>query len=216
MNQEMINAFQEQRHFEELMQPYRAAIMIVKTKLEIIDQELKFKCEHSPIHNIQSRIKSPQSILDKLERKGFSKNFNNIKELNDIAGLRVICQYINDIQYIAQLLVLQDDVIHIKHNNYIQYPKENGYRSLHLIVSVPVYQREGMMQVPVEIQIRTIAMDCWASLEHELAYKTNFVANNDIKQRLKWCADMMAKTDEEMQKVYLELNQPWSNKKCFT
>jgi len=185
MNQEMINAFQEQRHFEELMQPYRAAIMIVKTKLEIIDQELKFKCEHSPIHNIQSRIKSPQSILDKLERKGFSKNFNNIKELNDIAGLRVICQYINDIQYIAQLLVLQDDVIQIKHNNYIQYPKENGYRSLHLIVSVPVYQREGMMQVPVEIQIRTIAMDCWASLEHELAYKTNFVANNDIKQRLK-------------------------------
>lgn len=216
MNQEMINAFQEQRHFEELMQPYRAAIMIVKTKLEIIDQELKFKCEHSPIHNIQSRIKSPQSILDKLERKGFSKNFNNIKELNDIAGLRVICQYINDIQYIAQLLVLQDDVIQIKHNNYIQYPKENGYRSLHLIVSVPVYQREGMMQVPVEIQIRTIAMDCWASLEHELAYKTNFVANNDIKQRLKWCADMMAKTDEEMQKVYLELNQPWSDKKCFT
>ena len=211
----MINAFQEQRHFEELMQPYRAAIMIVKTKLEIIDQELKFKCEQSPIHNIQSRIKSPQSILDKLERKGFSKNFNNIKELNDIAGLRVICQYINDIQYIAQLLVLQDDVIQIKHN-YIQYPKENGYRSLHLIVSVPVYQREGMMQVPVEIQIRTIAMDCWASLEHELAYKTNFVANNDIKQRLKWCADMMAKTDEEMQKVYLELNQPWSNKKCFT
>lgn len=216
MNQEMINAFQEQRHFEKLMQPYRAAIMIVKTKLEIIDQELKFKCEHSPIHNIQSRIKSPQSILDKLERKGISKNFNNIKELNDIAGLRVICQYINDIQYIAQLLVLQDDVIQIKRNNYIQYPKENGYRSLHLIVSVPVYQREGMMQVPVEIQIRTIAMDCWASLEHELAYKTNFVANNDIKQRLKWCADMMAKTDEEMQKVYLELNQPWSNKKCFT
>lgn len=212
----MINAFQEQRHFEKLMQPYRAAIMIVKTKLEIIDQELKFKCEHSPIHNIQSRIKSPQSILDKLERKGISKNFNNIKELNDIAGLRVICQYINDIQYIAQLLVLQDDVIQIKHNNYIRYPKENGYRSLHLIVSVPVYQREGMMQVPVEIQIRTIAMDCWASLEHELAYKTNFVANNDIKQRLKWCADMMAKTDEEMQKVYLELNQPWSNKKCFT
>ena len=128
----------------------------------------------------------------------------------------MICQYINDIQYIAQLLVLQDDVIQIKHNNYIQYPKENGYRSLHLIVSVPVYQREGMMQVPVEIQIRTIAMDCWASLEHELAYKTNFVANNDLKQRLKWCADMMAKTDEEMQKVYLELNQPWSNKKCFT
>ena len=216
MNQEMINAFQEQRHFEKLMQPYRAAIMIVKTKLEIIDQELKFKCEHSPIHNIQSRIKSPQSILDKLERKGISKNFNNIKELSDIAGLRVICQYINDIQYIAQLLVLQAEVIQIKNNNYIQYPKENGDRRLHLIVSVPVYQREGMMQVPVEIQIRTIAMDCWASLEHELAYKTNFVANNDIKQRLKWCADMMAKTDEEMQKVYLELNQPWSNKKCFT
>ena len=206
----------DHKTFWKIMQPYRQAIKVMKMKLESIDGELKCENGYSPIHNIQSRIKSPQSILDKLERKGIGKNFNNIKELNDIAGLRVICQYINDIQYIAQLLVLQDDVIQIKHNNYIQYPKENGYRSLHLIVSVPVYQREGMMQVPVEIQIRTIAMDCWASLEHELAYKTNFVANNDIKQRLKWCADMMAKTDEEMQKVYLELNQPWSNKKCFT
>ena len=205
----MINAFQEQRHFEKLMQPYRAAIMIVKTKLEIIDQELKFKCEHSPIHNIQSRIKSPQSILDKLERKGFSKNFNNIKELNDIAGLRVICQYINDIQYIAQLLVLQDDVIQIKHNNYIQYPKNNGYRSLHLIIKVPVYQKSGVIFIPVEIQIRTIAMDCWASLEHELAYKGAKETNGDIQKRLKRCADLMAETDMEMQKIYMELNQTW-------
>lgn len=210
MSQKIMSIYQEQIYFEELMQPYQAAIMIIKTKLEIIDQELRFKYGHSPIHNIQSRIKSPQSILGKLERKGYSKDFKGIKKLNDIAGLRVICQYINDIQYIAQLLVLQDDVSQIKHSNYIQYPKENGYRSLHLIVSVPVYQQEGAIQVPVEIQIRTIAMDCWASLEHELAYKTNSIASMDIKRRLKRCAGMMALTDKEMQKIYQELNEPWS------
>lgn len=210
MSQKIMSIYQEQIYFEELMQPYQAAIMIIKTKLEIIDQELRFKYGHSPIHNIQSRIKSPQSILGKLERKGYSKDFKGIKKLNDIAGLRVICQYINDIQYIAQLLVLQDDVSQIKHSNYIQYPKENGYRSLHLIVSVPVYQQEGAIQVPVEIQIRTIAMDCWASLEHELAYKTNLIASMDIKRRLKRCAEMMALTDKEMQKIYQELNEPWS------
>ena len=107
----MINAFQEQRHFEELMQPYRAAIMIVKTKLEIIDQELKFKCEHSPIHNIQSHIKSPESIIDKLQRKQYPLERQSLEKLNDIAGLRVICHYINDIQYISQLLIMHDDII---------------------------------------------------------------------------------------------------------
>ena len=209
MNQQIDNILEEQKKFQQLMQPYKAAIKIIKTKLEIIDQNLEFKYGHSPIHNIQYRIKSPKSIINKLERKKLEKNIEGIKKLNDISGLRVICNYINDIHYIAQLLILQEDVVLIKYNNYITYPKKNGYRSLHLIVTVPVYQNDLLINVPVEIQIRTIAMDCWASLEHELVYKADKKANDEIKQRLKKCAEMMEKTDLEMQKIYMELNHPW-------
>ncbi|MFQ9668293.1 GTP pyrophosphokinase family protein [Thomasclavelia spiroformis] len=209
MNQQIDNILDEQKKFQQLMQPYKAAIKIIKTKLEIIDQNLEFKYGHSPIHNIQYRIKSPKSIINKLERKKLEKNIEGIKKLNDISGLRVICNYINDIHYIAQLLILQEDVVLIKYNNYITYPKKNGYRSLHLIVTVPVYQNDLLINVPVEIQIRTIAMDCWASLEHELVYKADKKANDEIKQRIKKCAEMMEKTDLEMQKIYMELNHPW-------
>ena len=209
MNQKIDNILDEQKKFQQLMQPYKAAIKIIKIKLEIIDQNLEFKYGHSPIHNIQYRIKSPKSIINKLERKKLEKNIEGIKKLNDISGLRVICNYINDIHYIAQLLILQEDVVLIKYNNYITYPKKNGYRSLHLIVTVPVYQNDLLINVPVEIQIRTIAMDCWASLEHELVYKADKKANDEIKQRLKKCAEMMEKTDLEMQKIYMELNHPW-------
>ena len=209
MNQQIDNILDEQKKFQQLIQPYKAAIKIIKTKLEIIDQNLEFKYGHSPIHNIQYRIKSPKSIINKLERKKLEKNIEGIKKLNDISGLRVICNYINDIHYIAQLLILQEDVVLIKYNNYITYPKKNGYRSLHLIVTVPVYQNDLLINVPVEIQIRTIAMDCWASLEHELVYKADKKANDEIKQRLKKCAEMMEKTDLEMQKIYMELNHPW-------
>ena len=209
MNQKIDNILDEQKKFQQLMQPYKAAIKIIKIKLEIIEQNLKFKYGHSPIHNIQYRIKSPKSIINKLERKKLEKNIEGIKKINDISGLRVICNYINDIHYIAQLLILQEDVVLIKYNNYITYPKKNGYRSLHLIVTVPVYQNDLLINVPVEIQIRTIAMDCWASLEHELVYKADKKANEEIKQRLKKCAEMMEKTDLEMQKIYMELNHPW-------
>ena len=209
MNQKIDNILDEQKKFQQLMQPYKAAIKIIKIKLEIIDQNLEFKYGHSPIHNIQYRIKSPKSIINKLERKKLEKNIEGIKKINDISGLRVICNYINDIHYIAQLLILQEDVVLIKYNNYITYPKKNGYRSLHLIVTVPVYQNDLLINVPVEIQIRTIAMDCWASLEHELVYKADKKANEEIKQRLKKCAEMMEKTDLEIQKIYMELNHPW-------
>ena len=209
MNQKIDNILDEQKKFQQLMQPYKAAIKIIKIKLEIIDQNLEFKYGHSPIHNIQYRIKSPKSIINKLERKKLEKNIEGIKKINDISGLRVLCNYINDIHYIAQLLILQEDVVLIKYNNYITYPKKNGYRSLHLIVTVPVYQNDLLINVPVEIQIRTIAMDCWASLEHELVYKADKKANEEIKQRLKKCAEMMEKTDLEMQKIYMELNHPW-------
>ena len=154
---------------------------------------------------IQSRIKSPNSILEKLERKHLSKDIHGMEQLNDIAGLRVVCHYINDIQYIAQLLVLHDDIELVKKMNYIDYPKDNGYRSLHLVVKVPVHMQLQTIQVPVEIQLRTIAMDCWASLEHELQYKNRQIIDEDISKRLKICANRIAETDLEMQKVYQEI-----------
>lgn len=193
-----------------LFQPYRAAIKLVKTKLEVLDDEMKCSFEHNPIHDIKSRVKSPNSILGKLERKGLPFTIESFYTLHDIAGLRVICHYVNDIHYVAQLLVMHDDITLIDKRNYIQYPKDNGYRSLHLIVNVPIYQKSGVVEIPIEIQIRTIAMDCWASLEHEMHYKGRCKISKDLCERLKLCAKSMAETDIEMQKIYQILNREWS------
>lgn len=199
-------AFKDYKQLRQMMYPYRTATHIIKAKLESIDDELKCENTYSPIHMIQSRIKSPESIIDKLERKGYPKTNNGMKCLNDIAGIRVVCHYINDIQYISQLLLLHEDIRLIKKSNYIDYPKESGYRSLHLVVKVPIYTKDGIISVPVEIQLRTIAMDCWASLEHELNYKNHYTVCEDMSRQLKECAEQMAKTDDKMQKIYQQLH----------
>ena len=190
----------------EFMQPYRSAIQIVKTKLESIDDELKCENGDSPIHNIQSRIKTPDSILEKMARKGYSIDKEGFYQLNDIAGLRVVCHYSNDIQYVSQLLIMHEDIQLIKKENYIDYPKESGYRSLHLVVRVQIYLKNGKVSIPVEIQLRTIAMDCWASLEHELYYKNHHCENEEVSSQLKECAIEIAKIDEKMQKIYHQLH----------
>ena len=190
----------------EFMQPYRSAIQIVKTKLESIDDELKCENGDSPIHNIQSRIKTPDSILEKMARKGYSIDKEGFYQLNDVAGLRVVCHYINDIQYVSQLLIMHEDIQLIKKENYIDYPKESGYRSLHLVVRVQIYLKNGKVSIPVEIQLRTIAMDCWASLEHELYYKNHHCENEEVSSQLKECAIEIAKIDEKMQKIYQQLH----------
>ena len=189
------------------MQPYRQAIKVMKMKLESIDGELKCENGYSPIHNIQSRIKSPESIIDKLQRKQYPLERQSLEKLNDIAGLRVICHYINDIQYISQLLIMHDDIILVKKMNYIDYPKDTGYRSLHLVLEVPVYLKSGKMKLPVEIQMRTIAMDFWASLEHEILYKNKDQVSQDICEELQQCASRMALTDLQMQKIYQKVHK---------
>lgn len=189
------------------MQPYRQAIKVMKMKLESIDDELKCENGYSPIHNIQSRIKSPESIIDKLQRKQYPLERQSLEKLNDIAGLRVICHYINDIQYISQLLIMHDDIILVKKMNYIDYPKDTGYRSLHLVLEVPVYSKSGKMKLPVEIQMRTIAMDFWASLEHEILYKNKDQVSQDICEELQQCASRMALTDLQMQKIYQKVHK---------
>lgn len=203
---ELENIFTQYQQLKNLMQPYRSAMSLVKSKLESIDDELKCAENHSPIHSIQMRIKSPESILEKLTRKNLPLNTEGMKELNDIAGVRVVCHYLNDIQYIAQLLIMHEDIHLVRKANYIEYPKESGYRSLHLVVKVPIYLKDRVENIPVEIQMRTIAMDCWATLEHELLYKNNHQVSDEVHIRLKECADRIAITDAELQKIYQELN----------
>lgn len=203
----LIEKLHDEKQAQTILYPYRSAIRVIKAKLESIDDELKCTNGYSPIHMIQSRIKSTDSLLEKMQRKQFNIEESQLQYIYDIAGLRVICHYINDIQYISQLLVMHQDIHLIKKSNYIDYPKQSGYRSLHLIVEVPIYLKAGVRRIPVEIQLRTIAMDFWASLEHELLYKNHDEICEDLKERLKLCSQQMAQTDLEMQKIYQEIEK---------
>lgn len=194
--------------FIELEHLYESAIREVKTKLEILDSEFKSKYDYNPIHNIEDRLKSPQSILEKLQRKGLPFTCDTARAtLNDIAGVRVICNYIEDIYTVANLLTMQDDVELVKRKDYIESPKPNGYRSLHLVIKTPVYLSDRKEMVNVEVQIRTIAMDFWASLEHELKYKTDTEVSSELAQQLRECAETIAATDARMQQIYQTLKE---------
>ena len=192
------------KDFIQVQQLYSAAIKEIRTKLEILDDEFKVKYDYNPIHQIESRLKSVQSIIDKLKRKGFEISVKSIREnLFDVAGIRVICNYVDDIYRIAELLTNQDDITLIRTKDYIECPKENGYRSLHLIVSIPIFLAEKTEHVMAEIQIRTIAMNLWASLEHEMKYKSDDDVSDELKSRLKNNADAIAKIDTEMQFIFI-------------
>lgn len=192
----------EEAKFVELMMMYECAIKEITTKLEILSKEFTVKRNRCPIEFISSRVKSPDSIVGKLERKNLNISVKNVsKYLDDIAGVRVICSFIDDIFDIADMLTKQDDIVLLECKNYIKNPKPNGYRSLHLIVEVPVFLSDRKQPVRVEIQIRTIAMDFWASLEHQLKYKKDIENANDIVKELKECADIIAQTDDRMLKI---------------
>ena len=180
-----------------------AGIDFVRGRLEALNNEFRVRHSHNPIHHIQSRVKTPQSISRKLKKSGIPVSMTNAKKnLRDIAGVRVICCYVEDIFTVAQLLTSQDDVQLIEEKNYIKHPKENGYRSLHLVVDVPVYLSEGKVYIPVEVQIRTVAMDFWASLEHNLRYKAEEEVPQFIVDELKKCADVITETDARMEQVF--------------
>lgn len=194
--------------FIELEHLYESAIREVKTKLEILDSEFRTKFSYNPIHHIEDRLKSPQSIMEKLRRKGVPFNVDAARaNLNDIAGVRVICNYIEDIYTVAELLTAQDDIKLISRKDYIDSPKPNGYRSLHLVIETPVYLSDKKEYVNVEVQIRTIAMDFWASLEHELKYKTDVDVSAELAAELKECAETIAATDVKMQHIYQTLKE---------
>ncbi len=191
-----------------MMMEYTCAIRAIKTKLEILDTEFAVRYSRNPISSIHTRLKSQTSIVEKMARKGVPVTRDNIENtLNDIAGIRVICSYIDDIYRIADALTAQDDIQLIEKKDYIKNPKENGYRSLHLIVSVPVFFAEEKKNVRAEIQIRTIAMDFWASLEHGIKYKKNAPDAEEIIAGLKDCADVIAATDEKMQALRIQMDE---------
>lgn len=194
--------------FLELEHLYESAIREVKTKLEILDSEFRTKYAYNPIHHIEDRLKSPESILEKIQRKKIPFNVESIRaNINDFAGVRVICNYIDDIYTVADLLTAQDDVTLLKRKDYISSPKTNGYRSLHLVIETPVYLSDKKELVHVEVQIRTIAMDFWASLEHELKYKTDNEVSAELADQLKECAETIAATDMKMQHIYKTLKE---------
>lgn len=182
---------------------YQSAMREVRTKLEILDDEFSMRHSRNPIHHMESRIKTPNSILQKLRRKGLAPTPQSAMDnLHDIAGIRVVCAYLNDTYAIAELLGKQDDLRILRVRDYIKCPKPNGYRSLHLIVEVPVFLSSGKELLPVEVQIRTIAMDFWASLEHQLRYKEVTSVPESLNQQLCDAAERIAALDSEMQHIH--------------
>lgn len=182
---------------------YSAAMKEVQTKLEILDDEFQARHKRNPIHHIESRLKSIQSIMEKLRRKEYPVSMQSaVENLTDIAGIRVICPYMQDVYTVAKLLTSQDDVKLLRTRDYIQHPKPNGYRSLHLIVEIPVFLQEGRIAVPVEVQIRTIAMDFWASLEHDMRYKAQGMVPADLCLELQKAGEDIAALDHRMQGIH--------------
>lgn len=195
-------------YFSEQMLLYGAAIKKVSTTLEILDDEFHLRNDYNPIHHIETRLKTPRSIFNKMSSRGFPMTMESIHDnLTDIAGIRVICNYIDDAYRIAELLLAQDDIELIEKKDYIATPKPSGYRSLHLIVNVSVYMSHGSVKVPAEIQIRTIAMDYWATLEHRLKYKNEGRVPPGLHGKMKACSDELADMEARMQEIQRETEQ---------
>ncbi len=195
--------FEEAEQFEEAMLYNKCAIKEIQTKMEILNEELSIKTKRNPIEAISSRLKQPKSIIGKLRRNEWPITVESMEEnLNDVAGVRVICSFIEDIYSVADMLTKQDDINVLIRKDYIKNPKDNGYRSLHLIVEVPVFLSDKMLKRRVEVQIRTIAMDFWASLEHQVKYKKGIPDADRIVDELAECASVISETDKKMQDIY--------------
>ncbi|MDX8365877.1 GTP pyrophosphokinase family protein [Cytobacillus sp. IB215665] len=206
------NNIEQMRSFKKdlirFMMSYKFALAEVNTKIDILKQEFQYIHDYNPIEHTNSRLKSPESILRKIDRKGIGLSLPYIREnIKDIAGIRITCSFISDIYKIKDMLEQQKDITVIECKDYIEYPKPNGYQSLHLIIQIPIFMSDREDLVPVEIQIRTIAMDFWASLEHKIYYKYNKEIPERIKNELKEAADTAAKLDKKMEDLHKEMNQ---------
>ena len=203
----MERAREEMEGFRRLMTYYKCAIMEVQTKFQVLSEEASLTYDRNPIESIKSRLKSVDSIREKLRRKGLPFTSASIeRNIHDVAGLRIICSFPEDIYLVRGWLLEQDDIRLIEEKDYIRHPKDNGYRSLHLIVEVPIFLQKEKRPMRVEVQFRTIAMDFWASLEHKLKYKKN-VAGADITEQLRQCAEESAALDLRMEAIRQQIEQ---------
>lgn len=188
--------------YKELMAYYRCAMMEVETKFRVLDEELSLEYDRNPIETIKTRLKSPESIADKLMDRGIPLSIENIeKTLHDVAGVRVICGFPADIYTLSKAFLKQDDITLIQAKDYLKNPKPNGYRSLHLIVEIPIFLHDEKKLMKVEVQFRTISMDWWASLEHKIRYKKDVKVPDNIAQELLECADAAAYLDNRMEQI---------------
>ena len=190
----------ENRRYQEVMLQYRCALKALESRLEILNEEFSLQHDRNPIESMKSRLKSPSSIMNKMQKRGLSLDFPTMQaNIMDIAGVRVICSFEEDVFFLAKCLKNQSDIEIITEKDYISHPKPNGYRSLHLTIRLPVFFAEKEIHVPVEIQLRTIAMDFWASLDHTIRYKKNLPINAEIETELKECADSSREWDRKME-----------------
>ncbi|MGM0410638.1 MAG: GTP pyrophosphokinase [Bacillota bacterium] len=195
------------KEWRKLLFLHESAVEEINTKLKILNKEFKLIHDYNPIEHIKDRVKNPESIIEKLERKGYEVSIENAKKyINDIAGVRIICSFTSDIYNIYEMIKNQDDIEVLRVKDYIKNPKENGYRSLHLIVQLPIFLTDQAKDAKVEIQIRTIAMDFWASLEHKIYYKYKDDAPEDIPEKLKECADIIKDLDKRMLDIRREID----------
>lgn len=200
-------AQQKGMEIQRIMTYYRCAIMEIETKFRVLDAEYSMQYDRNPINSIKTRLKKIESIVEKLDRKNLEISLASIEEnIFDVAGIRVICSFEEDVYTLAEALLRQDDVTLIQKKDYIKNPKPNGYRSQHLIVAVPIFLGNEKRIMHTEIQLRTIAMDCWASLEHQLRYKKNREKVDEIEKELYECAKLSQELDERMDRLRVELD----------
>lgn len=190
------------QNFSKMMAYYRCAMMEIETKFNVLNEEFSLRLDRNPICDIKTRIKSMFSMKEKLKGRGLPFTLEAMeKHLNDIAGVRVVCSFPEDVYMLAEALLKQDDIRLLEKKDYIENPKPNGYRSLHLIVTVPIFLAHEKKEMRVEIQLRTIAMDFWASLEHQLRYKKDFVFSEEMANELLECATLSAELDARMDAI---------------
>ena len=194
--------------WEETMFLYESALKQMTMKAEMLNDEFVCRYRYNPIEHIKSRLKTADSIVRKLKQDGYEVTIDNMNtRLSDIAGVRIICSFTSDIYQIADVLERQEDVTVLYVKDYIKHPKPNGYKSYHMVVSVPVYLTDGRRDVKVEVQIRSVAMDFWASLEHQIRYKNDSPEVKAIAEELRICADTIAATDVKMQELKLRISE---------
>lgn len=190
------------------MMSYKFGLEEIQTKIEILKQEFELVHEYNPIEHVKSRMKNPESILKKVQRRGYDWTIESIREnVRDIAGIRINCSFVSDIYKVSDMLQKQKDITVVEYKDYIAHPKPNGYQSLHMILQIPVFMSDRTENVYVEVQIRTIAMDFWASLEHKIYYKYDKDVPQHLKAGLKEAAETITALDRKMEQIHREMQQ---------